>query len=187
MDEIDFTADSPEQLYRILKDFPNQDDSEEILYEKECLFNMACEALRPLTDNSSNKTKLELLQLALDYPLQFEKQEWRQMRMMGKLDFRKFAVYVHKDYRVDYKDTKMFFSDKIIDLSEPNCVNHFLDVGVKCLEQHLGSGNLSQIHENGEFDELVDFCKDVMAIEGISTRRIPYLLRKFLEKLSEEE
>ena len=180
MKEIDFTADSPDQLYAILKDFPNQDDSESVAYQKENLFNVACEALRPFTFNSSNKTKLELLQLALDYHLKLGR---------GNLnfDFVKFAVYVLQDHRVDYKETERFFTDEIKDLTEPNCVNRFLDVGVKCLEQHLSLGRLSQMDVNGEFDELERFCNEVMEIEGIRAHGIRGRLREFLEKRSEEE
>ena len=181
MKEIDFAADSPDQLYAILKDFPNQNDSEEILWEKRKMIHVACEALKSLTFSSSNKTKLELLKLALDYHL-----EAGEIPPLGG-DFYKFAVYVQQDYRVDYKETKIFFGPKIIELSNPNCVNNFLEVGVKCLEQHLGLGNLSQMHENGEFDELEEFCKKVMAIDGIREHGIPFRLRKFSEKLSEEE
>jgi len=178
MKEIDFTADSPDQLYAILKDFPNQDDSEEILEEKGKMFHVACEALGPLTFNSSNKTKLELLQLALDFHLELRSRSvnW---------DFHKFAVNVLKYEH--FKETKRFFGPKIIDLSNPTYANKFLEVGVKCLEQHLGLGNLSQMHENGEYDELKEFCEEVMAIKDIRVVRIQYLLGEFSEKLSEEE
>ena len=180
MKEIDFTADSPDQLYAILKDFPNQDDSESVAHQKVNLFFVACEALRPLTFNSSNKTKLELLKLALDYRL-----ELGDNRL--DFDFNKFAVYVHKDHRVDYKETKIFFSDKIKDLTDNTGANHFLDVGVKCLEQHLGLGDLLQMDVNGEFDEIEKFCEGVMAIKGIKADGIQKRLREFLEKQSEEE
>jgi len=180
MREIDFTVDSPNQLYRILKNFPNQDDSEEILHEKESMFHMACEALWPLTFNSSNKTKLELLQLALDYHLKLRNMEGR-----VNLDFQKFAVYVLKYEH--FKKTKIFFGGNITDLSNKTLKNNLLDVGVKCLEQHLGLGDLLQMDVNGEFNELEGFCEEIMEIEGIRAHRITYRLREFSEKRSEEE
>jgi hypothetical protein len=178
MQQIDFTANSPDQLYEILKDFPNQDDSEEISYEKEVLFQQVCEALRPLTVNSSNKTKLELLQLALDYHLKLRRES-------GLIfDFQKFAVYVLKYEH--FKETERFFDEKITELSNKILKKDLLDVGVTCLKQHLGLGNLSKIRINGEFDQLEELCDKVIEIDGIDEFGITDQLTKFSEKLSEE-
>ena len=178
MREIDFTADSPNQLYSILKDLLNQDDSEEIFFENAYLFSRACEALMPLTVNSSNKTRLELLQLALDYYLKLA-------RGFGNFDFEKFALDVLKYEH--FKVTEIFFDEKIIVLSNEILKDDLLDVGVKCLERHLSLGNLSEIRIDGEFDELQKFCHEVNRIEGINVLRITEPLGEFLEKLSEEE
>lgn len=180
MREIDFTADSPNQLYSILKDLLNQDDSEEIFFENAYLFSRACEALMPLTVNSSNKTRLELLQLALDYHLRL-----RSGRGRLNPQFQKFALDVLKYEH--FKVTEIFFDEKIIVLSNEILKDDLLDVGVKCLERHLSLGNLSEIRIDGEFDELQKFCHKVNRIEGINVLRITEPLGEFLEKLSEEE
>lgn len=129
---IDWGAETPQQIYAILNDI-----------ELSSMYDEACEALQKLTRLSSRETKLELLELALNYHIKIG-------RGFSPLNFdlHKFATNLSIE---DYQMVEMFFTDEINALTEPNCVNSFHHTGVKCLEMNLKYSQIQSMEEAQHF------------------------------------
>jgi len=155
MTRINWDAETPEQIYEILNDI-----------ELSSMYDEACEALGLLTRNSSRETKLELLELALDYHIKID-------RSGLNFELHKFAINLSKE---DYQMVKMFFTEEINALTEPNCVNDFHDTGVKCLEMKL---KYSQIQSREEAQNFLEFLSEIQPhLSDWFTDRLESLCKK---------
>tara|TARA_Y100001954_G_scaffold43710_1_gene45380 strand:+ start:4360 stop:4656 length:297 start_codon:yes stop_codon:yes gene_type:complete len=93
MVRIDWNADSPDQLYTLLD---GDLDSN--------MFGQVCEALRPLTAHSLQKTKLDLLDKALNYRSKMGRDGYEPFNS----DLEKFAKEVLP--KADDEDINLFFT-----------------------------------------------------------------------------
>jgi len=162
MARIDWNADSPDQLYTLLD---GDLDSG--------MFGQVCEALRPLTAHSSQKTKLDLLDKALNYR---RTKMGRDEYVLLNSDLLKFAKEVLINEEREYIQ-KVCFSSKTKP-NKLNSINHLHELGVHCLNKKY---EYLTLQSPDEADELIGFLHliDNQISVGLNTSALRAKIEKF--------
>lgn len=162
MARIDWNADSPDQLYTLL-------DGDLSLG----MFAQVCEALGRLTAHSSQKTKMDLLDKALNYRrTKMGRDEY--VPLNG--DLVKFAKEVLvNEKREDIQE--MFFSSKTKP-NKLNSINHLHELGVHCLNKKY---EYLTLQSPDEADELIGFLHliDNQISSGLNTSALRAKIEEF--------
>ena len=162
MARIDWNADSPNQLYTLLD---GDLDSG--------MFGQVCEALRPLTAHSSQKTKLHLLDKALNYR---RTKMGRDEYVPLNSDLVKFA----KEVLVNEEPgdiRKMFFSSKTKP-NKLNSINHLHELGVHCLNKKYEYLTLQSPEEADELIGILQLIDNQISF-GLNTSALRAKIEKF--------